>query len=174
MSIECKTEFHKNYASINMQYTYMFHFFSPYLIQITDYKNINEIFLYALKQHWEYRMKNIDDMSARLYSAIGPGNSWKFAVKKDTRHVHTRSHSHTWNSHFNIKGWDEKKQKNNFQRASEGFGCLFVFLLRLVSFFFQTVQSLWSLVFVMLHSYTDSKKKKKKKKEQNKTNNLQW
>lgn len=31
---------------ISMQYTYMF-FFS---IQITDYKNINEIFSYALKQ----------------------------------------------------------------------------------------------------------------------------
>lgn len=28
MSIECKTEFHKNYANINMQYTYMFLFFS--------------------------------------------------------------------------------------------------------------------------------------------------
>lgn len=110
MSIECKTEIHKNYASINMQYTYMFLFF-PYLIQITDYKNINEIFLYALKQHWEYRMKNIDDMSARLYSDVGPGKSGKFAVTKNTQHMHTRSHSHAWNSPLNIRRWDEKKPK---------------------------------------------------------------
>lgn len=45
MSIECKTEFHKNYANINAIHIHVFFF-----IQITDYKNINEIFSYALKQ----------------------------------------------------------------------------------------------------------------------------
>lgn len=45
MSIECKTEFHKNDANINAIHIHMFFF-----IQITDYKNINEIFSYALKQ----------------------------------------------------------------------------------------------------------------------------
>lgn len=41
MSIECKTEFHKNDANINAIHIHMFVFF---FIQITDYKNINEIF----------------------------------------------------------------------------------------------------------------------------------
>lgn len=44
MSIECKTEFHKNDANINAIHIHVF------FIQITDYKNINEIFSYALKQ----------------------------------------------------------------------------------------------------------------------------
>lgn len=76
------------------------------------------------------------DMSARLYSARPQQLLEVCRRKENTQHVHTRSHSHTWHSHLNIKGWDEKKRKNNnFQRASEGFGCLFVFL-RLVSFSF--------------------------------------
>lgn len=37
VSIECKTEFHKNDANINAIHIRFF-------IQITDYKNINEIF----------------------------------------------------------------------------------------------------------------------------------
>lgn len=37
---------------ISMQYTYIVVCF--FLIQITDYKNINEIFSYALKQRWKY------------------------------------------------------------------------------------------------------------------------
>lgn len=37
----------------SMQYTYIVGLF-VFLIQITDYKNINEIFSYALKQRWKY------------------------------------------------------------------------------------------------------------------------
>lgn len=51
MSIECKTQYHKNDANINA-----IHVRIVFLIQTTDYKNINEIFSYALKQRWKYRM----------------------------------------------------------------------------------------------------------------------
>lgn len=45
MSIECKTQYHKNDANINA-----IHVRVVFLIQTTDYKNINEIFSYALKR----------------------------------------------------------------------------------------------------------------------------
>lgn len=41
MSIECITEFHKNDANINAIHIHVFY---------TNYKNVNEIFSYALKQ----------------------------------------------------------------------------------------------------------------------------
>lgn len=173
MSIECKTEFHKNYASNNMQYTYMFLFFS---ISHTNYRLQKHKWDLSICPEAALRIQNEEHRwhVSTPVQRYRPRQLLEVCSKEKThKHVHTRSHSHTWNSHLNIKGWDEKKQKNNnnFQRASEGFGCLFVFL-RLVSFFFQTVQSLWSLVLVMLHSYTDSNKKGKKK---NRTkHSLQW
>lgn len=97
MSIECKTQYHKNDANINA-----IHVRIVFLIQTTDYKNINEIFSYALKQRWKYRMS----MSTFQHACTARVNN----TCTFTQHTHI--------THSTVRGWDDKKQKSNIQRAS--------------------------------------------------------
>lgn len=120
MSIECKTEFHKNDANINAIHIHVFFF-----IQITDYKNINEILSYALKQRWKYRRSTMTFQHA--CTALGPNDS-NARWRKGTRHVHTHSLTHTL-AHTESVIWTSRdettRSRNNIQRASEGFGFFF-------------------------------------------------
>lgn len=133
-----------------MQYTYICFFF----IQITDYKNINEIFSYALKQRWKYRRSTMTFQQA--CTALGPSIS-NACRCKETQHVHSRpharSHTHTDQS-FEHQGMRQQEAEIISSVLQRGVWCFFFSFFRLVfdfrhssksrilSFFFFSVSGL--------------------------------
>lgn len=100
----------------------MFVFFFP--IQITDYKNINEIVFIcpeaALKIQKEY-----NDVSARLYSARPPTTLMLADVKEHDTCTLTRSH--TPNQSFEHRGMRQQEAEiisSVLQRGLGGFSLL--------------------------------------------------
>lgn len=88
-----------------------------FFIQITDYKNINEIFSYALKQRWK-PMNTV--IFQRACTAVGPNDS-DACWHKETQYMHTQTRTHTLalNQSAEHQKDETKISRNNIQRASE-------------------------------------------------------
>lgn len=90
-----------------------------FLIQITDYKNINEIF----HMPWSSAENTwLQWFSARLYSSR-PQPFWCWLTERNTVHAHARtythSRTHTYTESVRWTSKDETKwNRNNIQRAS--------------------------------------------------------
>lgn len=106
-------------TQILMQYTFFF-----FLIQSTDYKNVNEISPCALEQLWQNRIRTMTVL-ARMYSATPrlsrSPTTYKENKKKTSTHIRVTQSL----GRHRMK----VRSRNNIQRASE-----FLFLLFFLKF----------------------------------------